>query len=91
MKLKNSGRNKVAQNNKRISALSRLENQLKTGVKTAKNTHVLTAATTGNDVELTESDVIRIKKEISVLKSRIVSDEVALSLRTKKYRGGAVR
>jgi hypothetical protein len=75
-----SGRNKVAENNKRISALQRLENQLKSGVKPEKG-YSLT-------IPLTEGDVKRINKEISVLKSRVVSNEVAMATRTKKNRSG---
>ena len=68
-----NARNKTAQNKRRKKALERLLEQKKSGVKTAKNTHVLTAATTGNDEPLTESDIKRIDKEIEILKSRITN------------------
>lgn len=66
-----NARNKSAQNERRKKALERLILQKKSGVKTEKRTHVLTAATTGNNVPLTEGDVTRIDKEIETLKSRI--------------------
>jgi hypothetical protein len=75
-KKRSSGRNaqnKGAQNERRKKVIKRLEEQLKSGVKTEKGTHVLTAATTGNNVPLTEKDVERIKKEISILNSRITN------------------
>jgi hypothetical protein len=91
MKQNKGGRNKVAENNKRVSALNRLETQLKSGVK-SRLVHVEgSGCSTWQDISLTEGDIKRINKEISVLKSRIVSNEVALSIRTKKYRGGAIR
>ena len=66
-----SGRNKVAQLERRKSALARLENQLKSGTKTEK-VSMLTLVTTGaNQVPLTEEDVKRIQKEISILKQRV--------------------
>jgi hypothetical protein len=79
-----SGRNKVAENNKRISALSRLENQLKSGVKVTKDRDENGYLT----IALNDLDVKRINKEISVLKSRVVSNEVAMATRTKKNRSG---
>lgn len=60
-------RNKGAQNERRKKALERLILQKKSSVKTEKRT----AATTGNDVPLTEKDIVRIDKEIETLKSRI--------------------
>jgi hypothetical protein len=50
--------------NRRKSALARLEQQLISGVKTAKNS-------TLTQIELTEFDIKRIKQEIETLKFRI--------------------
>lgn len=75
-KKKSSGRNaqnKGQQNERRKKALARLIAQKASGVKTEKGTHKLTAITTGNDVPLTEKDIARIDREISVLQSRITS------------------
>jgi hypothetical protein len=56
---------------RQTGALNRLQNQLKAGTKTEK-VSALTKATTGaNQVELTDSDVKRINKEIEVLKTRV--------------------
>lgn len=68
-----NARNGQKQNERRKKALLRLEEQLSSNVKTDKRTHVLTAATAGNNVLLLESDVKRINKEIEILKSRIVN------------------
>jgi hypothetical protein len=46
------------------SALERLEKQLKSGVKTEKETN--------NSIPLTEKDKVRIGKEIDILKSRSI-------------------
>lgn len=86
MKLQNSN-GRV--NERRIKVRNFLENQLKSGVKTEKGTPKLTAITTGSNVPLTESDVKRIKKEISILDNLIVSKDVAISTRTKKNRSGS--
>ena len=76
-KVKKSGggnsRNKQKQNERRKKALVRLQEQLKSGVKQEKNTHVLTASTTGNFISLTKEDVSRIEKEIETLNSRITN------------------
>ena len=57
--------------NRRVRALRRLEEQLKAGTKTEK-VDKLTKATTGaNQIPLDEVDIKRIKREISVLKSKI--------------------
>ncbi len=78
-------------NQRRIDALNRLKAQLKSGLKTEKGSN-LTKFTTGlNEVPLTEQDVKRIEKEIKILESKIVAPEVALSTRTKKYRGAGSR
>lgn len=47
---------------RRKSALNRLENQLKSGVKPTKD---------GNTTSLTNKDVKRISKEIDILKTRL--------------------
>lgn len=52
-------------NNRRASALKRLENQLKLGVKQPKKTDL-----TMDMIPLSEDDKTRIKKEIETLKSR---------------------
>jgi len=72
-----------AKNNRRKSALKRLIDQMTIGLKQPVGT-VLTM----DKVNIDENDKVRIRKEIAVLESRIVSDEVAASKRTKKYRGG---
>lgn len=46
------------------NALNRLQEQLKSGVKTEKGN-------SGNKIPLTESDTKRINKEIGILKSKI--------------------
>jgi len=52
--------------NRRVAALSRLEKQLKLGVKMPKKSFL-----TLDYVPLEEKDVKRIKSEISMLKSKI--------------------
>lgn len=54
----------MKQNERRKSALGRLQSQLKSGVKTVKGSFTET-------VELSPMDRKRIEKEISVLKSRL--------------------
>lgn len=51
---------------RQANALKRLENQLKTGLKTKKGRQPKIRTE-----ELTESDIKRINSEISILKSRI--------------------
>lgn len=83
MKLTNSSGRK---NQRRIDVVSRLENQLKSGVKpvhSTKNEFVEFGATD----PLSETDISRIKKEIEVLNKRIMSPDLAHSIRNKKYRG----
>lgn len=55
-------------NGARISALNLLEKQLKNGTKPAK----IDGKTTNTQIPLTEKDISRIKKEIDILKSKIV-------------------
>ncbi len=74
MKLTNSSGRK---NQRRIDVVSRLENQLKSGVKPVNN----------KTEPLSETDISRIKKEIEVLNKRIMSPDLANSIRNKKYRG----
>ena len=50
---------------RRRSVIERLEEQLKSGLKTQKGNGL-------SKVKLTESDINRIKKEIEILKNRIV-------------------
>lgn len=58
-------------NNRRIRAKQRLEAQLKSGTKTEK-VAALTLYTTGaNQLPLTENDVKRIEKEITILNNKI--------------------
>ncbi len=71
MKQIKSGRNKVAQLERRKSALARLENQLKSGFKTEKVAQLTLVTTGANQIPLTEEDITRIKKEISILKQRV--------------------
>ena len=54
----------VQKRSRQTRALSMLEEQLKSGVKTQKKT-------TDVKVPLTENDIKRLKKEIEVLKSRV--------------------
>jgi len=77
MKLQNSN---GAINLRRIGALKRLENQLISGFKPTLK------PATGVNEALTAEDVERIKKEIAILKEKIISPESARALRTKKYR-----
>ena len=75
-----------ATNDRRITALNTLKIQISSGMKQPKGTIL------SMDKELlTADDIKRINKEISVLSSRIVSKEVAIAQRTKKYRGGGIR
>lgn len=77
-----------AVNTRRVNALNRLQEQIKSGVKpvcSTKNAFVAFNATE----TLTPTDVIRIKKEINILQSRITSEAAAAQRRTKKYRGGS--
>lgn len=65
-------KSKSSSKQRRGRVITRLEAQLKSGVKTEKNLHPLTAATTGgNTIPLTEKDIERIKKEIEILKTRV--------------------
>lgn len=61
--------------NRRARTLQRLENQLVSGVKTAKNMELVNLDGSPSNIiatlPLTEQDIIRINKEISVLKTRI--------------------
>ena len=57
---------------RRKKVIVRLEEQLKRGTKVEQNLHLLTKATVGGDtLPLTEHDVERIKKEITILQTRI--------------------
>lgn len=58
-------------NQRRASALARLEAQLVSGVKLAKQIDSKTNLPVYNNVPLTESDKRRISHEINVLKSRV--------------------
>lgn len=78
MKLQNSN---GAINARRIKTLQRLEKQLNLGVKQPKGSFL-----TLDMVLLEEEDIIRIKKEIAVLRDKIISSDSARMLRTKKYR-----
>lgn len=74
-------------NIRRKDALERLKSQLKLGTKTEKGT-IITLATTGlNQIPLEEKDIKRIEVEISVLESKVISQESARATQTKKYRG----
>ena len=84
MKLTNSG-GRV--NQRRIDVKKRLEKQLKDGTKPVQSTKN-EFVKFGTTEPLTEVDIKRIEKEISILESRIYSDDVANARRTKKYRGG---
>lgn len=53
-------------NRRRKSALNLLEAQLKSGVKPVKGSHTETE-------KLTEKDISRINREISILKAKIIS------------------
>lgn len=64
-------------NDRRINTLQRLKQQLVSNTK--QNNKIV--------VSLTPNDVVRIQKEITTLESRITTDSVALSKRSKKYRG----
>ena len=57
--------------NRRKSALARLEEQLKLGMKPLKNYYCEEGFQKTPFVSLTESDIKRINKEIETLKSRI--------------------
>lgn len=71
-------------NDRRIKVLNTLTSQLASGLKPEKKVPLLTRATTGgNDEPLTEGDIKRIKNEISILKTRIVSRDVARATRKK--------
>lgn len=88
MKLKNSS---GEVNQRRIRVLAALEQQLKDALKPDKNSPILDGGKFGIThvafVDLTEHDKERIKKEIEVLKKKIVHDDSARAVRTKKYRG----
>lgn len=64
-------------NDRRVNTLNRLKQQLVSNTK--HNNGVIS--------ELTSNDIIRINKEISILEKVITTDSVALSKRSKKYRG----
>lgn len=68
-----------AVNLRRFHVLNRLEDQLKSGVKPTSWKR--------DGGPLDEADGKRIKKEIDILKKRIMTKEVARATRTKKYRG----
>ena len=74
MKQKNHKQNFCGLNNRRIVALRNLEESLKLDHKNTKT----------GAVALTPEDKKRIEKEINVLQSRIVSEEVALATRHKR-------
>lgn len=74
MKLTNSSGRK---NQRRIDVVSRLENQLKSGVKPVNN----------KTEPLSETDISRIKRELAILSNRITTPDLANSIRNKKYRG----
>lgn len=58
-------------NNRRINAKDRLEAQLKKGKKPALVT-TANGSAVWQDVSLTDTDIKRIKKEIDILKAKIV-------------------
>ena len=66
-------------NARRIVALKYLQSQLKDKFKQPKGTFLHL-----DRITLSEDDATRIKKEIATLQSRIVSEDVARSTRTKK-------
>jgi hypothetical protein len=57
--------------NRRSRVISRLEAQLKSGVKTERVSQLTLATTGANQIPLEEKDIKRIKKEIETLKSKI--------------------
>lgn len=76
MKGKSSPR---ALNRKRKTVLATLEAQLMYGLKPFRNEKGIVVG-----VPLEAHDITRIKKEISTLESRVMSDEVAAGSRSKK-------
>jgi len=70
-------------NAKRITVKKQLENQLKSGVKPVSRKH--------STIELTDEDRNRIEREIKILDSKIMNQDSANAIRTKKMkseRGG---
>lgn len=78
-------------NKRRAGALKRLEAQLISGVRrinpTDRKEVGLEKDLTNIFVALSPVDIKRINKEISILKDRIVNQDVARSGHHKKYRG----
>lgn len=64
-----NGQQKAKQ--RRVSTIERLELQLKSGTKTEKVSHLTLSTTGANQIPLEEQDVKRIKRELSILKTRI--------------------
>lgn len=74
-------------NARRIKAKTGLLLQLERGKKN-ECAPLLTRATVGlEEIPLTELDVKRINKEIKILEGKIVTNDVAVSTKNKKYRG----
>ncbi len=70
-------------NAKRITVKKQLESQLKSGLKPISRKH--------STMELTESDKARIQREIDTLGSKLMNQDSANAIRTKKKqatRGG---
>lgn len=80
MKAKHAGQ----VNTRRQKALLRLKEQLNSGYKNSQDREDNTILPI--TLPLTEFDIKRINKEISILEGLIVSDESARAIRTKKYR-----
>ena len=72
MRIKNA---RLRQTIRRRGALGRLREQLENDVALVKKNHPHT---------LSDGEKNRIKKEISILESKIVADEVARAIRTKR-------
>jgi hypothetical protein len=76
MKQKNHRQNFCGLNSRRVVALKNLQETLHLQHKNTKN----------GAVELTDADKKRIQKEIDILQSKIVSNEVAQSTRHKRQK-----
>lgn len=81
MKAKHAGQ----LNKRRIKALLRLEEQLSTGKKPLESARLQSGERVMED--LSEDDVKRIKKEIAILKEKVTSQDVAKSIKPKRFRG----
>jgi hypothetical protein len=78
-----------AKNTRRVNALHRLDAQLEKGTKPAKlEIEGMDIQVNSLEVPLTDEDIVRIKKEIAILESRVLTDEAAAQTRTKKNRSG---